>query len=212
VGFAEAGSSNQQFLCDVARATGGTCAQAATTIDLRRAFVASHHATSGRIVEDRTVAVPTDGSGATVVLVDDLVVPGGVAELRLSLVPESGRLDLMLSDPNDHSMVEGESSVSGGVVNATIAAPMPGRWRVLARRTSTDDATAAGAAVIASVRDPSAGPPIAASAAGAVTAAAATGATVLVASLAVPWGRRRRRLPGVVVLAVAIACGVWAFV
>ena len=212
VGFAAAGSISQQFLCEVAQATGGTCAQATTTIDLRRAFVASYHATSGRVVEDRTVSVPAGDSGDTVVVVDDLVIPGGVAELRLSLVPESGRLDVTLSDPNDRSTVAGESSVSGGVVNATIEGPMPGRWRVLTRRTATDDATATQAAVIVSVRDPSAGPPVGASAAGAGAAAASAGTTALVAAAAVPWGTRRRRFSLSLLLAAAVAGGVWTLV
>ena len=212
VGFAKSGSISQQFLCDVAQATGGTCAQATTTIDLRRAFVASYHATSGRVVEDRTVSVPTDDSGDTIVVVDDLVIPGGVAELRLSLVPESGRLDVTLSDPNNHATAAGESPASSGVVNATIEGPMPGRWQVLARRTSTDDATAPRAAVIVSVRDPSAGPAVEASAAGAVAAAASTGTTVLVAAAAVPWGTRRRRFTLAFLLAVAVAGGVGTLV
>jgi hypothetical protein len=214
VGFAAAGSIDQRFLCDLARAAGGTCAQAETTVDLRRAFVASHHATSGRIVEDRTVPVPAGGDGGDgreVVLVEDLAVPGGVSELRLSLVPDTGRIEVLLSDPRDRIIAAGTSASSGGVVNAAVDGPLPGQWRVLARPGPGGERPGR-AGVIVSVREPVGGPPAAATAAGAMAATSGSALAVLVAAAAVPWGPRRRRLPVAVAAALLAAAAVWAVV
>ncbi|MGQ0745048.1 MAG: S8 family serine peptidase [Acidimicrobiales bacterium] len=212
VAFAKEGSIDDRFLCDIATATNGTCAQAETTIDLRRAFVASHHATSGELLRDRTIPVPEGLAGTEPVLLDEIVVPGGVAELRLSLVPDAGRLQVLLTDPRDRTTEAGESQDASGAVNSAVGGPAPGRWKILIRPAGGAEVYPNVAAVVASVRAPQSGPEVETTTIRAGAAAAGGAAAVAVMVLAVPWPRPRRRLPLGLALALIVGGGIFLVV